>query len=440
MAKKKEYRPRPELIKNFAKVRRYLEQFAIYGINDSKDFQKTSIYKKRIKKKGQEEGYEPIRERYFQILWWQTGKWLEKGTFAIPNDEDIVKKNKGRRMIYADSRKFSNNPLYNIFRMKSFTDNDLLLHFAILMFFSQKPNKSQLSGNIYNIVGFFTKDYTTLNHKLREYVELGLIKKPGNGKYIIDKTPDFSSWENALFFYSEIFPLGIIGYYINSYHLLNKDSPFFYKHHYLFPALASQILYVLVNAINCRHEVILTICKNYMKKGMPEEEKINALPIKFYIGTRSGREYLLYRDCKDGEFKFVRLDHIDNVEIKDDITNYDEYKAKAADFEKYAWGVSNGKEQKKYNFQMELQINNDEKYVLRRLKRERRNGQVKQTGKNTYLYSVDAYDCGEMVPWVLTFICRIKKITCTQPEVVSKINSYIKESCKKYEVFGNEQK
>lgn len=428
---KKQATRKPDLVKDFHRIRRYLEQFAIYGINDIEDYQNRCLYKR--KKKDQKEQYEPIQERAFQVLWRQTEKWLEKGTFAIPSDEEIVKKNKGRRIISADSREFSCNPLYNVFRMKSFTDMDLLLHFAILLFFSQKRNDSLLSSKISEIVGFFVSS-TTLNHKLREYIELGLIKKIGLNKYIIDKTPDFLDWENALFFYSEMFPLGIIGHYINCYHLLNKVPPFFYKHHYLFPALSSQIIYVLINAINSKQKVLLSISKNYMKNDKPDEEEIEVLPIKFYIGTRSGREYLLYRNCVDGAFKFIRLDHIYNVEVKGIAKDYDKAKAKAKDFEKKAWGVSCADTSKIHKLQMELEIADDEQYVLQRLKRERRKGKIKKTGKNTYLYSAEAYDCMEMLSWIRTFICRIKNISCTQPEVIKELNKSIKEACTKYGV------
>jgi len=425
---KKQATRKPDLVKDFHRIRRYLEQFAIYGINDIEDYQKKFN----------------IGERSFQVLWRQTEKWLEKGTFAIPSDEEIVKKNKGRRIISADSREFSCNPLYNVFRMKSFTDKDLLLYFVIFDFLAAKLYKNEENFAFFDEISEYIQsilDYVpekaTVQSKLDEYCELGLIKteiKDGNTVYFIENMPDFYGWENALFFYSEIFPLGIIGHYINCFHLPDEKSPFFYKHHYLFPALASQIMYVLINAINSSQKVMLSISKNYMKQDKPDEEETEVLPIKFYIGTRSGREYLLYRNCSDDAFKFIRLDHIYNVEIKSIAKDYDKAKAKAKDFEQSAWGVSCSDTSKVHKLQMELEIADDEQYVLQRLKRERRKGKIKKTGKNTYLYSAEAYDCMEMLSWIRTFICRIKNISCTQPDVIKELNKSIKESCKKYGV------
>ena len=176
---KKQATRKPDLVKDFHRIRRYLEQFAIYGINDIEDYQKRFN----------------ISERSFQLLWRQTEKWLEKGTFAIPSDEQIVRKNKGRRIISADSREFSCNPLYNVFRMKSFTDKDLLLYFVIFDFLAARLYGNEenfayfdeISKYIQNILDY-EPEKATVQSKLDEYCGLGLIKtevKDGNSLYFI---------------------------------------------------------------------------------------------------------------------------------------------------------------------------------------------------------------------------------------------------------------
>ena len=81
--------------------------------------------------------------------------------------------------ILIDSDAIDSNPLYRLYKAKSFTDNDLVLHFIIL------DTLRDLEGaNAFDISNYIDKHYGikdnsfdlgTIRGKLNEYVELGLL-------------------------------------------------------------------------------------------------------------------------------------------------------------------------------------------------------------------------------------------------------------------------
>ena len=71
---------------------------------------------------------------------------------------------------------------------------------------------------------------------------------------------------------------------------------------------------------------------------------------------------------------------------------------------------------------MELYIHEPkESYVLDRLSREGRGGQIKKIGRNRYLYSGYFYDTNEMLSWVKTFTGRVLDIRGSAPASVRKV-------------------
>ena len=94
-----------ELIKNFDRIRDYMRQFYVYGFKVRGEFTEKST-----------RTYDNERRR---IESWLSG--------CISSDYTA----KGKQIsISADSRSISSNPLYSAWKSKSFTDNDLLLHFC----------------------------------------------------------------------------------------------------------------------------------------------------------------------------------------------------------------------------------------------------------------------------------------------------------------------
>ena len=96
-----------ELIKSFSKSREYVRSFFVYGFKTREDFTKWSG-----------RTYDNERRR---LESWLSG--------YVRQDY-----NKKRKNIYLsiDSRLLDTNPLYRVWKAKSFTDNDIMLHFYIL--------------------------------------------------------------------------------------------------------------------------------------------------------------------------------------------------------------------------------------------------------------------------------------------------------------------
>ena len=96
-----------ELIKNFSKIREYISQFFIYGFKSRNEYDSKSA-----------RSYDNERRRI--------ESWLGDYMSFRQNPD-------GKNVFFAvDSRSIPSNPLYNVFKAKSFTSNDITLHFCIL--------------------------------------------------------------------------------------------------------------------------------------------------------------------------------------------------------------------------------------------------------------------------------------------------------------------
>lgn len=78
--------------------------------------------------------------------------------------------------------------------------------------------------------------------------------------------------------------------------------------------------------------------------------------------------------------------------------------------QKNMWGVRVRDSGRLEHVDFTVIAGDNEEYIVNRLCRERRVGTVEKIDDNTYRFSADVYDSGEMIPWIRTFICRITKI------------------------------
>lgn len=67
---------------------------------------------------------------------------------------------------------------------------------------------------------------------------------------------------------------------------------------------------------------------------------------------------------------------------------------------------------------MTLYISPKEQYIINRIQREGRNGELTQIDENTYKYEIEVFDTMEMLPWIRTFIGRIINLECDNKAVV----------------------
>ena len=74
-----------------------------------------------------------------------------------------------------------------------------------------------------------------------------------------------------------------------------------------------------------------------------------------------------------------------------------------------------------------------EAYVINRIQREGRSGELTRLDKNIYLYSVEVYDSHELTPWLRTFMGRITEIEGTNRQVIDGFWADIKAM---HEMYG----
>ncbi len=383
-----------ELIKSFGRIRVYLRSFYVYGFRHRDEFTEKSA-----------RSYDNERRRI--------ESWLGDH-MSFRQDAD------GRRVFLSvDSRAIPENPLYRAFRAKSFTDRDIMLHFHILDLLKVTGGLSvtgmmdELSDRLSEFDTDEMPDESTVRKKLREYAALGLLKTEKRDRetfYVLSEDhADISSWDAAAAFFSEAAPLGVIGSYIQD-RLPEKFGQFRFKHHYILNALDSEVLCGLFSAIGEGRQLILSF----------HGQRRTALPLKVFIGTQSGRQYLLTWSPVRGRFSFLRTDRIDGMEDGGEPECPADLAARTEDFLSHVWGVTGNNSRRLDHIAMTVFAGEGEEHVVRRLNGEKRCGTVVRIDDNHWRFSADVYDAREMLPWLRTFTGRISCLECTDKRVIAR--------------------
>lgn len=404
-----------ELIKNFELIRDYMREFYVFGFKSRDEYTSKSP-----------RSYDNERRRI--------ESWL--GDFM-----SFQQKSSGKIVFLSvDSRQIPNNPLYKAFKAKSFTNKDIALHFYILDILADQSMLSFRSivehindDYLSNFSESFSLDESTIRKKLKEYVSLGLLRTEKKGREVFYQRTDceafhLETWTNALAFYSEDNPLGVIGSFLMDQLDQNNDI-FRFKHHYILHALDSDILYQVLQAIDTQRSV--EISGKSLRTG--HGYKKNVCPLKIYISTQTGRQYLLGYHYLGKCMVFFRLDAIKKITLgnKDDLFDlYSKYQIK---FNKHLWGVSSGIEHQLDHLEMTIHIDSGEEFLIQRLEREKRHGTVEILDQHTCKFTADVYDAMEMLPWLRTFIGRIIELKCSNSFVVK---TFYEDLAHMAEIYG----
>ena len=88
-------------------------------------------------------------------------------------------------------------------------------------------------------------------------------------------------------------------------------------------------------------------------------------------------------------------------------------------FVRYLWGIGagSGKKSRLDHVELDLYAGLEEPYIPERLRREKRQGKVIQVSSTVWRFSIDVYDAREMLPWLRTFMGRILRLECSNPQV-----------------------
>lgn len=403
-----------ELIKNFDKIRDYMRDFFVYGFKGREDFTQKSS-----------RTYDNERRRIESYL----GEYIKWE----------VSKGSKRVFISLDSSKISQNPLYAAWKSKSFTTNDIILHFYLLdilktgeeLKVEEIADKiSEKSGNCF--------DAQTVRIKLNEYVREGIITSSKQGKALYYKlgevslrelVEDYDDLIDAIKYYQEAAPFGVVG----SYLLDNEDKSndlFTFKHHFIVHTLEDGVLLKVLNAMKEKREIKFT---NQSNKNA-DVHVLYGVPLKVFVGTWGGRRYVTVYNTRGNRFMNHRLDSIKEVEMLLEYEEYDYIKEKLEENIDKCWGVSFTGGTRKEQIYLKLYIDEEkEEHIVNRLKREGKGGEILRLDKNIYLYSREAFDTNEMLSWAKTFIGRIISLECTNKAVYDK---FYNDMYRMYHMYG----
>lgn len=403
-----------ELIKNFDRIRDYMRQFYVYGFKSRNEYDKKSA-----------RSYDNERRRI--------ESWL--GDFM-----SFRQTAEGKNVFLSvDSRAIPRNPLYNAFKAKSFTAGDVTFHFYVLDLLRD--------GSAYNaqeIVDLFSERYlrhfdtdwepdiSTLRKKLKEYVALGILKSEKRGRELVfrrnDSSIELSAWADTLAFFAEADPLGVVGSFLLD-KLETAPDYFQFKHHYILHTLDSQLVLQLLTAIGEHRRIRLT---NASVRSAAGKVVHTVYPLKIFVSTQGGRQYLLCHHFRFRKLMFFRTDYIHSIELLDPEPNHEKYAAGFQKFRSHLWGTSGGAGFHVDHLEMIVSYGPNEDFIPKRLEREKRNGTVELLDDHTCRYSTDVYDASELIPWLRTFIGRIVKLECSDNTVVERFWSDFEKMAELY--------
>lgn len=405
-----------ELIKNFEKIRSYMREFYVYGFKSREEYNRKSA-----------RSYDDERRRM--------ESWLgdHMSFMRTPEGKNVF--------ISIDSRVSRHNPFYKAFKAKSFTDGDITLHF-ILFDILHSPGIVLSLPEILNRIDEYLSDFenpmmfdeSTVRKKLKEYIEQGVIVAEKSGRRMTYRRADdvdLPDITDALNFYSEVAPCGVIGSF-----LLDKQEKagdtFTFKHHYITSAMDSDITATLFRAM---HEKSIITVDNLSRRS-EEPRRIRIIPLRILISVQNGRQHLIAYQPDFNIIKSFRVDYLSNIKIEEPTPRFDELRAELDEMQPKMWGVTSKKnrrgEENTEHVDFTVKVADNEEHIVRRLEREKRVGKVEKINNNTYRFTVDVYDTSEMIPWIRTFICRITELHFSDKTLENKFKSDIEEMYRMY--------
>ena len=410
-----------ELIKNFEKIRAYMREFYVYGFKSRSEYVVKSL-----------RSYDDERRRM--------ESWI--GDYM-----SFIRSADGKNMfISIDSRVSSHNPFYRALKAKSFTDKDITLHF-ILFDILNTPDKVLTLPEIIEKMDseYLSKfrepmifDESTVRKKLKEYIDEGIISGEKRGRTVTYRraaSPLVPADSDALHFFSEIAPCGVIGsFLLDKYDRIPPDHIGF-KHHYMTGALDSDVVAALFEAMHRKSEVTAV---NHSRRSSPMTVCI--VPLRIFVSVQGGRQHLLAYDTRAGIIKAFRIDYLSDVKIGNVRADFDRLRGELDRRQKHMWGV-NCKNSEKYleHVEFTVEVLPGEEHIIRRLHREKRVGTVEKIDETHYRFFADVYDTSELIPWIRTFICRITRLNFSDRTAENRFKKDIEEMYRIYKVEGGDE-
>ena len=408
-----------ELVKSFPKTREYVRDFFVYGFKNRDEFNEKSP-----------RTYDNERRRLESWL----GNHVRKD--HVSNGANIS--------LAIDSNLLDTNTLFRVWKTKSFTDNDIVLHFLILDLLQDGAELTveEITGELLEkFEALF--DIQTVRRKCNAYEKEGLLHKKKTGKTVVFSIDNsLAVWIksnegmlDALAFYQMAGSFGIIGNYLSE-QLDHHNRTFRVKHSFCVHTLEEEILFDLLDAMNHKTDVRLEI-KSSKNRAL---NTADCTPLQIFTSTRSGRRFLCGYVKRSKRFTCYRLDTVKAVTPLDQSEAYEELLARLNRNRCHLWGVSFQGNARHHLDRLTMTIQAlepSEQYIVKRLKREGRGGTVTRIKRNVYQYEIEVFDCNEVLPWIRTFTGRILSLECTDKSVVQRFYRDLQTMCRMYQIEKN---
>lgn len=382
-----------------------------------------------------------------------------------------------------DSRISHHNPLYKAWKTKSFTDNDITMHFLLMDILDDVKKAMSVSEIMKEIEKYQAKfenpkifEESTVRKKLKEYVSEGILITEKRGRMVCyRKAEDFKGYNiNMLNFFSEVSPCGVIGSFLldeeklldrqdlleverkkaDAEHLSDAESKksgiehlldakckksdreyFAFKHHYITSALDSEIVCQLFGAMHEKRSIVMNMI-NREKKTVSQNYVV---PLRIMSSVQNGRQYLMAYAPRFRKIMSYRIDNILLVKYSEKWEQFDELRERLDSMKEHMWGVSTqsrtGRNLEKVTFTVCYE--EGEEHIHRRLEREKRCGIVEKIAENQSRFTAEVYDAYELIPWIRTFICRITEVHFSNPALEKQFKEDIEEMYRLYGLEGD---
>jgi len=401
-----------ELIKQFNKIRDYMRDFYVYGFKSRADFNKKSS-----------RTYDNEKRRIESYM----GEYM-KWDYSNGNKTSFIS---------VDCSDIPVNPLYAAWKSKSFTSNDIMLHFYIL---DELKNNSMSVNMLTDMIcekSDVTFDMQTVRNKCNEYVKNGMLIQEKQGKAFvytinpqnISMSPELT---DAIKYFQGAAPFGEIGSYILDNESIQNDM-FAFKHHYIAHTLENGVLFDLLTAIRQNRSVLFESQSERTRKIVAT----HALPLKIFVSAGTGRRFVCMYSFKTHRFTNHRLDYIKTVILNEKAERASQLKEKLNNNLDKIWGVNFGGKTRSEMVCMKLYIDEKrEAYIIERVKREGQGGEFTKLEDNIFLFVKEMFDSTDMSPWIKTFIGRIIGLEGSNELFVNRFYSDIERMADMYGIQG----
>jgi hypothetical protein len=378
-----------ELIKEFNTIRSYARDFYINGFKQREDFDEKSLRSYDNERRRIESYLHPY------IQWEQTAQGK---TIRLDLKQEQL----------------NTNPFFKLWQTKSFTKNDIFLHFVLLDCLTRFDtlSLSELTELIHqDYLSLFENapilSEITVRNKLKEYCQIGILHETEKDKrrsyQFVSPIKLNEKMIPVLHFYKEIFPGGVIGQFLLDQIDTPSASPFLFKHHFIVHSLDELVVLKCLTAITEKRTLHIIKYNN---------KPVSFSPFSLYISTETGRQYLVGFIHKK-LLTSIRIDTIKELSLGKEIKNYLELAERFSKLKNTSWNASFNRNSLKYLGVLLYIEEGKEEYLLTRINREKRMGTWRRIDESTVLFEIELLDLFAINPFLRTFMGRIISIEST---------------------------